>query len=382
MRVKFGDVVVRANTKEDRFNTDKLYYVGGEHIETGEYLVTKRGLIARSNIGPMFYFGFRKGQVLLASRSPDLKKAGMVTFDGICSEKTFVIETRDENVLLQSFLPIIVRSEAFWEYANNNQSGSVNHFINWSTFSAYEFDLPSLEEQRELSEIVWAMVDAQRAYKALIAASDELVKSQFIESFGDIISNDRKWPEKLLGEVAESRLGKMVDANKQTGKCLFPYIANFNVQWFSLSLEDLRSMDFIPEDQEEFSLRDGDLLVCEGGEVGRCAIWHNEIQPCFFQKAIHRIRCNNQYLIPEYLAYWFKSHSDYNQFEDVVGAKTSIAHLPGVKLKKLRIPLPPIDKQKAFKTVWGQLDKSKHSAQKALEDLQATQKALIRKYLG
>ena len=107
--VKFGDVVVRANTKEDRYNTDRLYYVGGEHMETGEYLITKRGLIEGSTIGPMFYFGFRKGQVLLASRSPDLKKAGMATFDGICSEKTFVIESRDENVLLQTYLPCVLR---------------------------------------------------------------------------------------------------------------------------------------------------------------------------------------------------------------------------------------------------------------------------------
>ena len=174
----------------------------------------------------------------------------------------------------------------------------------------------------------------------------------------------------------------MVDANKQTGEYLYPYIANFNVQWFRLSLYDLRSMGFVPEDQEEFSLRDGDLLVCEGGEVGRCAIWHNEIQPCFFQKAIHRIRCNNQYLTPEYLAYWFKCHSDYNQFEDVVGAKTSIAHLPGVKLKKLRIPLPPLDKQKTFKAVWGQLDKSKLAIQQALDSLEKSRNAIMKKVFG
>ena len=175
----------------------------------------------------------------------------------------------------------------------------------------------------------------------------------------------------MLGDFAFSRLGKMLDANKQTGKYTFPYIANYNVQWFHLELTDLRLMDFNPDDQEEFSLQDGDLLVCEGGEVGRCAIWHNEVSPCFFQKAIHRIRCDRNIVLPEYLAYWFKYHSEYNQFEDIVGAKTSITHLPGIKLKKLLIPIPPMSAQKHFIKTWCQLDKSKFVAQKTTQLLQS-----------
>ena len=200
--VKFGDVVRRANTKEDRFNTDKIYYVGGEHIETGELLVTKRGLIAGSTIGPMFYFGFHEGQVLLASRSPDLKKSGKVTFDGICSEKTFVIEPVDENVLTTDYLTLIVSSERFWRYANDNASGSVNHFVNWSTYAKYEFELPVLDIQKKVTTLVFAMNDLRDAYRNLIAQTDKLVKSHFIETFGDPISNEKGWPTKPLKSVA------------------------------------------------------------------------------------------------------------------------------------------------------------------------------------
>ena len=71
-KVKFSDVVVRANTKEDRYNTDLEFYVGGEHIDSDEVLIEKRGLIAGSTIGPMFYFGFKAGQVLFVSRNPHL----------------------------------------------------------------------------------------------------------------------------------------------------------------------------------------------------------------------------------------------------------------------------------------------------------------------
>ena len=138
-RVLFDDVVCRANTKEDRFNTDKIYYVGGEHIDSNTVLIDKRGFIEGSTIGPMFYFGFKAGQVLFVSRNPHLRKSGLVTFDGICSEKTFVLETKDETVLLQKYLPFVMQSDAFWDYMEAHKSGSVNFFINWSTLKNYEF---------------------------------------------------------------------------------------------------------------------------------------------------------------------------------------------------------------------------------------------------
>ena len=124
--VKFSDVVQRANTKEDKDNTDKIYYVGGEHIDSNNVLITERGIIKGSTIGPMFYFGFKAGQVLFVTRNPHLRKAGWVDFDGICSEKTFVLETKDENVLCQRFLPFILQSDHFWDYCEANKSGSVN----------------------------------------------------------------------------------------------------------------------------------------------------------------------------------------------------------------------------------------------------------------
>ncbi len=192
--VKFDDVVVRANTREDRFNTEKIYYVGGEHIESNEVTIQNRGLIEGSTIGPMFYFGFKAGQVLFVTRNPHLRKAGWVDFDGICSEKTIVLETKDENVLCQRFLPFILQSDHFWNYCEANKSGSVNFFVNWSTLAKYEFELPDIETQRKLADVLWAMERTKQAYKRLISATDELVKSQFIEMFGDPIANAQKYP--------------------------------------------------------------------------------------------------------------------------------------------------------------------------------------------
>lgn len=201
-KVKFSDVVIRANKKEDRFNTNMIYYVGGEHIDSDEVLIEKRGVISGSTIGPMFYFGFRAGQVLYVSRNPHLRKAGMVTFDGICSEKTFVLETKDESILMQRYLPFIMQSNQFWSYMEAHKSGSVNFFVNWSTLENYEFELPDIEKQKELSTLLWSIEETRLAYKKMIVATDELVKSQFIEMFGDPVINNMGWPTKSMKVVA------------------------------------------------------------------------------------------------------------------------------------------------------------------------------------
>lgn len=201
-KVRFSDVVSRANTNEDRHNTELEYYVGGEHVDTGEVVIEKHGLIKKASLGPMFYLGFKAGHVLLVSRNPHLRKAGMVTFDGICSEKTFVLATKDESVLLQSFLPFILQSSHFWSYAETHKSGSVNFFINWRTLANYEFELPDIVHQQKLSEVLWAMSDTRIAYRQQIRATDELVKSRFLEMFGNPISNDRHWSSEPLSEVA------------------------------------------------------------------------------------------------------------------------------------------------------------------------------------
>ena len=182
--------------------------------------------------------------------------------------------------------------------------------------------------------------------------------------FGDPVNNEKSWPTYRFSDVAVSRLGKMLDKRKQTGQHLHKYLANANVQWFSFDLQSLNQMDFDEADRKEFELHDGDLLVCEGGEIGRCAIWHGEIADCYFQKAIHRVRCNTELLLPEYLGHSFYYHSQKNGFSDIVSSKSTIAHLPGDKLKAMSVIVPPIELQKQFVSFIEQSDKSKHVALK------------------
>ena len=377
-RVKLKDVVMRVKDKVDKDNTELEFYVGGEHIDGNEICVTKKGIIQGSTIGPAFHMAFKAGDVLLMSRNPHLRKASMVDFEGICSDVSYVCRTKDEGVLLQSYLPFLLQSDDFWRFAEENKKGGLPFFLNWSDFERYEFELPSIEKQRELSDLLWAMQRTKQAYQELLAKTDELVKSQFIELFGDPIKNDKKWPTYRFGDIATSRLGKMLDKKKQTGLYPKPYLANANVQWFEFDLDSLNQMDFNEDDQVEFALEEGDLLVCEGGEVGRCAIWHEEIEDCYFQKAIHRVRCNKELVLPEYIAHLFYYHSQINGFSDVVGSKATIAHLPGDKLKEMRIFIPPIALQKAFISITQQTDKSKFELKQNIENINSLMRSLMR----
>ena len=242
--------------------------------------------------------------------------------------------------------------------------------------------LPPLTEQRKIAAVLDKVSDLIAKRRQQLDKLDELVKSRFIEMFGDVIRNSKAWQMRVFEDVAASRLGKMLDAKQQTGKYSYPYLANFNVQWFRFNIENLNQMDFDEDDRAEFKLKDGDLLVCEGGEIGRCAVWHNEIQPCFFQKALHRVRCNRQIIHPDYLAWWFKYNCDYDGFTAIAGSKATIAHLPGIKLKQLQVAVPPIELQEQFATFVEQTDKWKLAIQKSLDKLEILKKALMQKYFG
>ena len=261
-------------------------------------------------------------------------------------------------------------------------SGATIPHIYFKDYQKEPINIPDIDTQRKISRIfdkIDALVTSRKEQRTKL---DQIVMSRFIEMFGDVIRNSKAWQMRVFEDVAASRLGKMLDAKQQTGKYSYPYLANFNVQWFRFNIENLNQMDFDEDDRAEFELKDGDLLVCEGGEIGRCAVWHNEIQPCFFQKALHRVRCNRQIIHPDYLAWWFKYNCDYDGFTAIAGSKATIAHLPGIKLKQLQVAVPPIELQEQFATFVEQTDKSKLAIQESLKRLEILKKSLMQKYFG
>ena len=185
--MKLTDVVNRINGNVDRFTTDLEYYIGGEHFESNELEVTQKGIL-KENLGKLgfkFHFAFQDRDVIFMARNPHLRKAGMVRFAGLCSDASYILRSKDESVLSQEYLAVMLQSNHFWDYCESHKVGSVNFANNWSSIANYEFDLPSPEYQKEVSDKVWAAYRLKKSYRQLLAATQEMVKSQFIEMFKD-----------------------------------------------------------------------------------------------------------------------------------------------------------------------------------------------------
>ena len=346
-KVKFEDVATRVNTREDKDNTSLLYYVGGDHIESGEMVVHNRGLIAGSTIGPMFYFGFKKGDILLVSRNPHLRKAAMVIFDGICSEKTFVIGTKDESVLLQRYLAVVVQTDSFWNYCEEHKSGGVNFFVNWSTLAKYEFDLPDIEEQRIISDKVWAAYQVKESYRKLISATDELVKSRFFAQF-DLLPRDYKWKD-VLTIINGKAYG---EEYQEEGK--YPICGSAGVMGY------------------------GNKKLCEHDSIilGRKG---NIDKPIYMNEdywIVDTAFCllpKKDIIHPIYLYYWCKQFNFQKLNKQAV-----LPSLTRSDLEQIEIQVPKMEDQMMFVEVIQQADKSKFELKQAIEKIDRVMRALMK----
>lgn len=150
------------------------------------------------------------------------------------------------------------------------------------------------------------------------------------------------WTQAKLGDYIDSCLGKMLDKNKNTGE-YHPYLGNSNVRWGEFELDDLAEMKFEAHEHTRYGLKKGDLIICEGGEPGRCAIWEDEIPNMKIQKALHRVRTLSG-LDSEYLYYWFLFSTRAGHIEPFFTG-TTIKHLTGKALKEIPIRIPPLTYQ-------------------------------------
>ncbi len=178
----------------------------------------------------------------------------------------------------------------------------------------------------------------------------------------------------------EVQLGKMLNTEATRGDHLAPYLRNSDVQWDRVRIDDLPHMNFTPDQRKKFELRTGDLLVCEGGEVGRTAIWRGELPVCFFQKAVHRLRARKQTDLPRYLYYLMAAAAGRGAFV-AGGNKSTIVHLTAEKLRVHRFPFPPLEEQRAIASFLDRktaaIDELIKKKERLIELLQEKRQALI-----
>lgn len=223
--------------------------------------------------------------------------------------------------------------------------------LNKRKLAELKIPLPPLDEQKRIAAILDKADAIRRKRQQAIELADEFLRSVFLDMFGDPVTNPKGWEIKRFGDVVDSQLGKMLSKKAKEGKSPKKYLRNANVRWRQLDLKDMFEMDFSDKEIEKFKLQNGDLLVCEGGDVGRCAIWRDNLEDCYFQKALHRVRPNKTVLTSEYIQEYFFWMSRLGGLSDSV-SEVTFSHLTAEKLKELKIPVPPFELQKRFTNLY------------------------------
>ena len=194
-KVLLGDVAVE-HKETCKGSKDGYPIVGLEHLVPEEITLTAWGEGSENTFTKMF----RKGNVLFGRRRAYLKKAAVAPFDGICSGDITVIEAKPDRILPE-LLPFIIQNDALFDFAVGKSAGSLSPRVKWEHLKNFEFELPDMDKQKELAALLWAMDDTKKSYQKLIAATDELVKSQFMEQFGAIDSEGsftrKQWKDVL-----------------------------------------------------------------------------------------------------------------------------------------------------------------------------------------
>ena len=218
-RVKLGEVAreYKATIKK----SDGLPVVGLEHLTPGEITLSHWDVDTENT----FTKGFKKGHMLFGRRRAYLKKAALAPFDGICSGDITVIEAIPEKINPE-LLPFIIQNDMLFDYAVGNSAGSLSPRVKWESLKDYEFELPELDKQEALVEILKAAHRARSAYQQQILATDELVKSQFIEMFGDVYKEETSWQKFDFTDVIEdcSRHGTKIPTDDYLPTGAYPII--------------------------------------------------------------------------------------------------------------------------------------------------------------
>ena len=354
-------------------------FVGLEHYDSGEPVITRytdKCLLSSS------VKEFRKNDILIARRNVYLKRAGIAFFDGLTSGDSIVLRIFEDcenrtGIPKQDairIIPFILNSNAFWAYANKHADGMNSKRISKEMLYDYEFDLPPLAEQRLLADELWAAYHLKESYKKLLAATEEMVKSQFIEMFGDPMVNDKQWSDyPCLSEVTQIVLGSTPNSKE-------PSYWDGDIRWITpaeMTDQSYYIYDTVRHITEEgrdaanlTMLPEGAVLFSTRAPIGKVAIVGKEM--CCNQ-GFKNFICSEK-LNKVFLYYTLKYKKDHLCS---LGTGTTFKELSKKTVESLKIAVPPIDLQERFEDIYNQADKSEFELRKSIDAIDAVIKSLI-----
>ena len=373
-RVKFGDVVKDVKINIDRLNNPYEYYVAGDHMDSEDLTIHRKGCFTTDDVGPAFIRVFKPGQILYGSRRTYLKKIAVADFEGVCANTTFVFETKDPHAFEQRLLPFIMLSKDFTTWSIAKSKGSTNPYVLFSDLADFEFELPPLEEQKVLVDKLWAAYRLKEAYKKLLVATDEMVKSQFIEIFYGMETTpvkdyiDDSFPGEWGTEDKDGNGVKVIRTTNFTnsGKLNLADVVTRSIEDRKVVRKQIKKYDTILE-------RSGGTA---DNPVGRVVLFEED----------NLFLCNNFTQVlrfkdvdPRFAFYalYYFYQTNRTAIRSMGSKTTGIQNLNMSKYWEIGIPNASDEDQKAFVTIAEQADKSKFELKQCIENIDKVIKSLI-----
>ena len=353
-KYRFDQIAINSTEKKKPAEEDRFTYLGLEHLDSGTLRVTRFG----TEVAPVGEkLVMHKGDVLFGKRRAYQKKVAIAPFDGIFSAHGMVLRPK-EDVIDKDFFPLFISSDYFLDAAIKISVGSLSPTINWHDLKELEFELPDLAAQHKLAEILWSINDTMEAYKNLISATDELVKSQFI-GWSKSISRSAY-------RTLDSICTLITDGTHQPPKfvsCGIPFllVSNITSNKVTYATDKYITEEMYLELSKRTPVEVGDILLSTVGSYGHPAIV-KENRKFSFQRHIAFLKPDHDQVDSVYLHAAILSSDVQKQIDSLVlGVAQKTLNLSAIK--KIEIPLPNMAQQKQFAGFVRQSDKSKFAIQ-------------------
>lgn len=354
---RFDQMAINVNDRIDNpAEADVERYVGLEHLDPDSLKIRRWGSPSDVEATKL---RFRQGDIIFGRRRAYQRKLAVADFDGICSAHAMVLRAKPD-VVLPEFLPFFMQSDLFMHRAQQISVGSLSPTINWKTLAEQEFALPTLEEQRRISEFLSAIEYASNTIKELDLHLGLLRKSSLVDFFDELVNNPIVTTVRI-DQAGEVLMGRQRSPQYERGIAPRPYLRVANVYDGYIDTSDVKAMDFDDVEFERYRLKFGDVLLVEGHSsadvVGRSCIFENQVADCCIQNTLLRFR--PVLTSPEFSHYYFQ-YCLYTRRFSVVAKQTTIAHLGANRFAAMEFPVPTPEQESAILTTMESITISQH----------------------
>lgn len=343
---KFDEIAYNITDKKMPEPGDEKTYIGLEHLDSGSLKVTRWGSEVELKGQKLV---MKKGDLLFGRRNTYLRRAAIAPHDGIFSAHGMILRPKTE-VIDPEYFPFFISSNYFMDAAIRISVGSLSPTVNWKTLKKLEFDIPSLEEQKKNAELLKAINDTKEAYHELLLKTDDLVKSQFIEMF----ANEEETED--LDSCAYIKKGKTITRAA---------VVEGDIPVVAAGIE--------PSCYHNQSNRDAGIITisASGANAGYVNYWD---VPIFASDCNTVLTKNAERLDNVFLFYTLRVMQ-----QEIFGMQhgSGQPHVYAKDLKKIKVPIPSIDRQRQFSYIVEQSDKSKFALQQAIESTDNLIKSIL-----